>query len=313
MRPEFSLAASGVLWYLVIAAGVILATIFTLRYFMSRKSAQLYSKKEKGNDASLSSRNKFKELDVFKYRGSLIGLSLVLVLGLIVTAINVEIYEQKVEKNFVLSWEEDIELEIPRTNEPPPPPPPPPPPTNFITEVSDVLLEDDDIEFVDQSLEEDTEVFAEPVSLQKEEEVVPPPPPPPPPPEPEVEEIFRVVEEMARFPGCEDLVGTKQEKRACAEKKLMEFVYAHIVYPPIAVENNIEGTAVVSFVVEKNGSISQVECLRDPGGGLGEEAVRVIGLMNKDNIIWSPGKQRGRPVRLMFTLPVRFKLILPKT
>lgn len=85
------------------------------------------------------------------------------------------------------------------------------------------------------------------------------------------------------------------------------FVAAYEI-PGSGRENGIEGTAYIAFVVEKDGSISDPKILRAPGGGLGEEALRVVKLMNEMNLNWKPGQQRNVPVRVMFNLPVRFKL-----
>ena len=134
-----------------------------------------------------------------------------------------------------------------------------------------------------------------------------PPPPPPPPPEPRVEEIFKVVEDMPSFPGCED-IGDKVQRKICAEKRLLEFIYKNIEYPREAEENKVEGTVVVSFVVEKAGKVTNAKVVRDIGSGCGEEAVRVVNLMNQKGIVWTPRGSRGRPVRVQFNLPVRFKL-----
>jgi protein TonB len=104
------------------------------------------------------------------------------------------------------------------------------------------------------------------------------------------EEIFLVVEEQPSFPGGED--------------KMFEYLYSNIKYPQVAKENNITGRVFLTFVVEKDGSIANAKILRDIGGGCGQEALRVVKNMPK----WSPGKQRGKPVRVQFNLPVVFDL-----
>ena len=104
------------------------------------------------------------------------------------------------------------------------------------------------------------------------------------------------------FPGCEDK--PKSDRKTCAEKKLLDFIYSNIKYPAIARENNIQGTVVLSFVVEKDGSITDAKALRDIGGQCGDEALRVVNDMPN----WNPGKQRGRAVRVQFNLPVKFQL-----
>ncbi|MEY4134579.1 MAG: hypothetical protein RL386_929, partial [Bacteroidota bacterium] len=92
------------------------------------------------------------------------------------------------------------------------------------------------------------------------------------------------------------------------DAKLMEFIYSNIHYPAVARENGVEGNVVVQFVVNTDGSATDLKIVRDIGGGCGEEALRVVELMNVLKDKWVPGKQRGRPVRVMFTLPIRFKL-----
>lgn len=294
----------------VVLAALFLITfaIFLVKRGINGRIGQKY--KDTGNNSSykLSTRNKYPEADVFKYRGNILLFSLAIVLGLLVSVFNWTTYEEVIEvEQIAIELEEDIEIEPPRSTAEPPPPPPPPPPV--IEEIpNEVLLEADDVEFADQSVDESTEIDV-PKPVIKEKKVgLPPPPPPPPPVEEEAEEIFKVVEEMPRFPGCEDMASSMKEKKACADKELYKFLYNNLVYPAMARENGIDGTVVVRFVVEKDGSINGTSVAREIGGGCGDEAVRVVKLMNEQGLKWSPGKQRGRAVRVMFTLPVRFKL-----
>ncbi len=101
-------------------------------------------------------------------------------------------------------------------------------------------------------------------------------------------EIFTIVEVQPEFVGGVD--------------SLMSFLKSNIEYPAPALKSNIQGTVYISFVVEPDGSISTVKCLRGIGGGCDEEAMRVVKMMPK----WKPGLQRGEPVRVYFNLPVRF-------
>jgi len=118
------------------------------------------------------------------------------------------------------------------------------------------------------------------------------------------DEAFIIVQEMPRFPGCEDMEGTNKEKKHCAETKMLEFIYRNITYPTVARENGIEGMVVIGFIVEKDGSISNPTIIRDLSGGCAKEALRVVNIMPN----WIPGKQKGELVRVQFNLPVRFKL-----
>jgi protein TonB len=104
------------------------------------------------------------------------------------------------------------------------------------------------------------------------------------------QEIFTVVEKMPEFEGGED--------------KLREFLSKNIKYPSMARENGISGTVYITFVVEGDGKITDVKSLRGLGGGLTEEAIRVVRMMPN----WTAGRQNGKPVRVQFTLPVKFTL-----
>jgi periplasmic protein TonB len=132
--------------------------------------------------------------------------------------------------------------------------------------------------------------------------------PPPPPPMIEEEEVFVRCEVMPRFPGCEDMEGTNEQKSECAQKKLFEYINTNLKYPEEAKKNGVQGQVVLKFVVNKVGEITKVEILRDPGAGLGEAAKELVLSMNKMTERWSSGKQRNRPVNVWYTLPVKFSL-----
>ncbi|RMG86745.1 MAG: hypothetical protein D6714_03645 [Bacteroidetes bacterium] len=127
--------------------------------------------------------------------------------------------------------------------------------------------------------------------------------------------IFKVVEQMPRFPGCEQLDTTLDVKNQCAQASLLSFMYSNIRYPLEARQNGNEGTVVLGFVVEKDGFISNPHIVKDIGGGCGEEALRVLQGMNdalaRANLRWVPALREGKPVRMQYILPVRFKLEEP--
>ncbi|MBL0111112.1 MAG: energy transducer TonB [Saprospiraceae bacterium] len=102
--------------------------------------------------------------------------------------------------------------------------------------------------------------------------------------------------------------GSMDEKKKCADEKMLQYLYKNIKYPNIAKENGVQGRCVVTFVVEKDGRITDAKVVRDIGGGCGEEALRVVNSMNEMGERWKPGKQRGNAVRVQFNLPVTFKL-----
>ena len=175
--------------------------------------------------------------------------------------------------------EEEIEITRPENT----PPPPPPPPAPAVTEVLNVV--DDDVELEQQDIissEDDasaaqTETFVAPVVEEEEEEE-------------SAQQIFTVVEKQPEFPG-----GTAE---------LFKYLSKAIKYPVIAQENGIQGRVVCSFVVNRDGSIVDIQVMRGVDPSLDKEAVRVISEMPK----WKPGEQRGKPVRVRFILPVQFRL-----
>lgn len=128
------------------------------------------------------------------------------------------------------------------------------------------------------------------VSVDEAKPLPPPAPVAPAPVEEDIEEIFEVVEESPEFgPGAD---------------KLNKYLADNIRYPELAQENGIQGRVIVQFIVERDGSIAQVQVVRGVDTSLDKEAMRVVKEMPK----WKPGKQRGKPVRTKFTLPVQFRL-----
>ena len=104
------------------------------------------------------------------------------------------------------------------------------------------------------------------------------------------DEIFVFVEENPQFPG--------------GDSERLKFLQNNITYPEKAMEKGIQGTVYITFIIEKDGSVTNVKVLRGIGGGCDEEAVRVIRKMPK----WIPGKQRGKVVRCQFNMPIKFTL-----
>ena len=96
-------------------------------------------------------------------------------------------------------------------------------------------------------------------------------------------------------------------KKACADAVLLKYLAENIRYPVLALENHVQGSVIVQFVVDKDGKVKNAKVVRDIGANCGNEALRLVNSMN-DTYTWIPGKQRGRPVAVQFTLPIRFKL-----
>lgn len=175
--------------------------------------------------------------------------------------------------------EEEVEITRPENT----PPPPPPPPAPVVTEVLNVVEDDVELEQQDILTSEDTQeaaqtaVYTPPAAVEEEEEEA-------------AQQIFTVVEEMPEFPG--------------GNAELLKYLAKSIKYPVIAQENGIQGRVICAFVVNRDGGIVDAEVLRGVDPSLDKEALRVIMAMPK----WKPGKQRGKPVRVKYTVPVTFRL-----
>lgn len=182
--------------------------------------------------------------------------------------------------DFIIEDFEDEIDDVVQTQQDNTPPPPPPAPIQEI-EALQVVEDDKEVAHVEMNteLDEDTEIKIEaPVQAEVVEEEV-------------EEEIFVVVEKMPEFPG--------------GQAALFKYLSENVKYPVIAQENGIQGRVICQFVVNKDGSIVDVEVVRSGGdASLDKEAIRVIKSMPK----WKPGQQRGQAVRVKYTVPVNFKL-----
>ena len=224
---------------------------------------------------------KTEEADLEKRRGLYLEIGLVVDVVAALVAFNVKSYDNKKIEVTQRTAEDEIEEQVIQTQDDTPPPPPPPEPEVVTTEVN--IIENDaesDKELnmdVFDKIEKQENIEIAPVQVEQEEEEV-------------EDEIFQVVEQDPEYPG--------------GVEALYKFIQQNLKYPQLAKENNITGRVFVQFVVEKDGSVSNVKAARDIGGGCGAEAVRVIKAMPK----WTPGKQRGKAVRAAYTLPVNFVL-----
>ncbi len=259
---------------------------------------------EEGN--SLASRNKYGGVDILKNIGFNFKIGVMCSLAVVLLSFSWTTYDEV--SYFEIPDIDDTELlVIPRTLPFTPPPPPPPPPPVIEPIPDEEVIEEDIPDFVDQDIEDD-EVIEEPGPIAEEKDVAPIPIPAPVIEEP-IDEIVFIPDSMPRFPGCEDISGTKKEKRACADKKMLEYIYSKLDYPQMAQSNGIEGTVVLQFVIDKEGKVKDINVVRKVGAGCDEAAAKVISDMNELPQRWTPGKQRGRNVKVMYTLPIKFKLL----
>jgi len=207
--------------------------------------------------------------------------SLYFVIGLsIVLLITWRVIEWKTYKNVydyeALNVDDDDDEDVPITEQlkTPPPPPPPPPPA---PEIIEVIEDEEEIEeTVIESTETDEEEIIEVVEVIEEYE--------------DIDVPFAVIEDVPIFPGCERV--KKSERRNCFQEQMNKHIKRNFRYPEIAQEMGIQGRVYVNFI------------MRGPDKNLEKEAQRIIAKLPR----MTPGKQRGRPVRVPFSIPITFRL-----
>ncbi|MBO7437211.1 MAG: energy transducer TonB [Bacteroidaceae bacterium] len=222
---------------------------------------------------------KSKRADIGNEKGTSLMIGLVISLSIMFVALE---WTQKDEVDDEVAYttvsfvpDEMIPITLPEKKTVPPPP-------AAVTKAEIIEIVDDDADVDDDimaSIEDNQEWF----DPQEYDYVVVEP-------EPEPDEVFMVVEDQPEFPG-----GTAA---------LLEYLRKNIKYPAICRENNIQGRVIVTFVVNKDGSIVDIEVAKSVNPSLDKEAIRVISQMPK----WKPGSQRGKPVRVKYSVPVNFRL-----
>lgn len=217
-------------------------------------------------------------------KGKTMGILMGMIVGLAVLFVGFEWSDREitiVQDQGVADIIAEEEVEITRPEDTPPPPPPPPAPA--VAEVLTVVEDDvklDDVEIVsseDDAASAQVEAYTPPAVVEMKKRNL-------------HSRSLLLIETMPEFPG--------------GQGALLQYLAKSIKYPVIAQENGIQGRVSCSFVVNKDGSIVDAEVIRGVDPSLDKEALRVINSMPK----WSPGKQRGKPVRVKYTVPVTFRL-----
>ena len=203
-------------------------------------------------------------------------------------AIEWKTYEKTGYGYEALNVEDEDDEEVPITEQlktPPPPPPPPPAP-----EVIEIVEDEEEVEeTVIESTETDQEEIVEVEDIEVEDDFE------------DVDVPFAVIEDVPIYPGCENV--PKSQRRACFQEQINKHIRKNFRYPEIAQEMGIQGRVYVQFVIAKDGTITSVR-MRGPDKNLEKEAARIISKLPK----MTPGKQRGRAVRVPFSIPITFRL-----
>lgn len=225
------------------------------------------------------------QADLTKNSSLYFAIGLCLVLFISWQSIEWKTYDKSRYGYEALDVDDDDDELVPITEQIKTPPPPPPPPAPEIIEV--VEDEEEVEETVIESTETTQEEIIEEVEVMEEDL--------------DVDVPFAIIEDVPLFPGCERV--KKSERRKCFQEKIQRHIAKNFRYPEIAQEMGIQGRVYVQFVIGKDGSISGIRT-RGPDKNLEKEANRIISKLPT----MTPGKQRGRPVRVPFSIPITFRL-----
>tara|TARA_B100000963_G_scaffold61745_1_gene49681 strand:- start:10 stop:711 length:702 start_codon:yes stop_codon:yes gene_type:complete len=225
------------------------------------------------------------KVDLTRNSSLYFAIGLALVLFIIWRGIEWKSYDKNAYLYESLVVDDDDDEEIPITEQIKTPPPPPPPPA---PEVIEVVEDEEEIEeTVIESTETDQEEIVEVEVLEEEFE--------------DVDVPFAIIEDVPIYPGCENV--PKSKRRDCFQEQINKHIRKNFRYPEIAQEMGIQGRVFVSFIISKDGTISNIR-KRGPDKNLEREAERIISKLPK----MTPGKQRGRAVRVPFSIPITFRL-----
>ena len=223
------------------------------------------------------------KVDLAKNSALYFAIGLCLVLFLSWKMVEYKTYEKESVDIGMLTVDDDDEEEVPLTEQLKTPPPPPPAP-----QIIEVVEDEEDVEeTVIESTETTHEEVIEEVEVLEEEV--------------DVDVPFAIIEDVPLFPGCERV--KKSERRKCFQEKLDKHVLKNFRYPEIAQEMGVQGRVFVTFVIDRDGTITGIRT-RGPDKNLEKEAARIIGKLPN----MTPGKQRGRAVRVPFSYPINFRL-----
>ncbi|MDW8287053.1 MAG: energy transducer TonB [Flammeovirgaceae bacterium] len=271
----YFLDAIGLVGIAVLFFASIIGSIFLFKYLIDRNGARIQAEHR---HTGISTK-KYYSVDLDKYSGLFRNIGLTISLAVCLAAFEFPSFEeQKLIDLGTVEAAPEEQIEIPPTQQNTPPPPPQIKAPQIVEVKNEEEIKQEVQINMDMEMDQETvieEVEKTTVEAPKEEVV---------------DEIFEIVEE-----GAEPIGGMSA---------FLKWVAENIKYPAQARRMNIEGKVVVQFVVDKDGSLTDIKVLRGIGGGCDEEAVRVLQKAAK----WKPGKQRGKPVKQRMSLPISFKL-----
>lgn len=224
--------------------------------------------------------------DISRNSGLYFAIGLAFTMFVVWRALEWKNYDESANYDIALNVEDQLDEEVPMTEQLKTPPPPPPPSAPEVIEVVEDEAE------VEETIIESTETSQDQEVIEIEEVEVG-----------EIDEDisvpFAVIEDVPIFPGCEGA----SDKKACFQEQMQKHIRKHFRYPEIAQEMGVQGRVNVIFVIQRDGSIGSIR-MRGPDKNLEAEALRIIELLPD----MTPGKQRGRAVKVPFSIPITFRL-----
>lgn len=298
---DYKLHGSELAIALVVLFHALVLLITILRYILDHRSKKLLQKK--ASDLSrfiLSERAKYKVINVFRWRSTMMSLGFCFSLFAVLLIFNVCSKKTFQEDNIEISWENDfniIEQKIHRIKVP-------------IVEIPEKKIKQPEVKAVvptvfkiktvmQTNTVEAKSIIREPSFESKIVQLVPEKPQKDL-PKPQKLKPYTIVEEMPLFPN----TAIHSE----SQQALLKYVYKNVKYPSIARENNADGRVIVRFVIDELGWIESIQLLEDPGFGMGDSVREVLLSMRDKDLQWRPGRQGGNLVKVAFTLPVQFHL-----
>jgi len=279
------LELAGILALIVIGLG---SAGYAIAYFLlseGKNDKQIMSKYEGSAESKSVFVKKYAEADLSKVRTVLLAFGAIVAFSSSIYALSWRDKPQEVQSLVMETIDDELEIEAPQTEQVKPPPPPPPPPEIQVVEDDEILEDEPEIE--DIEIEED-DIIEVPDVIVKEVVVE--------------QEIFTIVEDMPKFKGCENLKGN--DATNCTNQEIQKFIAKNIVYPPMALENDIEGKVFIRFVVNAKGEVTDVSIAKGADSLLDNAALKLVKTMPN----FTPGKQRGKAVPVQYIIPINFKI-----
>jgi protein TonB len=271
------------------------ALTYAASYFLlsgGKSEEQIRNKYQGSSESQSVFVKKYAEADLSKLRSFLLAAGSVVAFSTSIYALSWTDKPEQVVEIEQDTLGDELAIEAPPTEQIKTPPPPPPPPVVEIVEDDEIIEDAPKFEANEAKPDDTNPMDNTPTKPEKDDEKKPDDEP----------DFFLQVEEMPKFKGCEKLTGDEANK--CRETKIKEYISKNLVYPQMAQENDIEGKIHVRFIVNELGDVTEVSVMKPVDKILDKAAIDLVKSFPK----FTPGKQRGKAVKVAFVIPINFTL-----